>query len=147
MYSRYKFFVRYMICKCPPIPWIVFSFLNGVLWSTKILKIWWSSVYLLFICCSCFQHHIEESPTQSKVMTVSSKSFIVSALICFELTFVYGMRETFFFLFACGSPVVTAPFVERLVLHWMVLALWKLVDYRCLHLVLVLASHLKVSWS
>ena len=51
---------------------------------------------------------------------LSSRSFIVllftfRSAIDFELIFVKGTKSVFRFFFACGCPVVLAPFVEKTV--------------------------------
>ena len=52
-------------------------------------------------------------------LMLSSKSFIVfyftfRSMIYFELIFMKSLRDVYrFFFFACGCPVVTAPFVEK----------------------------------
>lgn len=102
------------------------SFLFLIIFSTQVLKFWWSPTYVLSVvaCASgvIYKKTLPNPRSQRFTPTLSlalAKSFIALALkfrslSYFELIFIYGVRqEPKFILFTYRYPVGPAPFVEK----------------------------------
>ena len=107
-----------------PILWVAFSLGWWFASLHRSFKIWCSSI-CLFLLLSCVplsyprNHYQFQHPEVFPLF--SSKGFIVSgftfrSLICFELIFVFGVREGSIHSFACGYGVFPTSFVEDTIL-------------------------------